>query len=444
MATRLYPVSDASGVTASEYTYRSANPNSANSEQLTSADSSTLSTGNIDFTLGVLVRLTTLQDCVIVGKLSSLSTAANLEYVIWYDNTATAFKFAVSDGSTITTVTSTAGAPSADTWYHIFAWHDASGNTINISIDNGTADSTAHTTGAQDSTETFRCFSDGTANYLSGRANFVALWKRVVSSGDRTSIYRDSYIKNYSELTTAEKTNLVAWWNLDESSGNRTDSVASIVLTDVNTVASSVASRNGSWDFVTGNTVRTLERSTGSSAITSMGGSVGSQGTNTSDSSYMYISAPLSAQTIAVGTFKGQMYCAESNGLANLCRAITVHLVSNDGSTYKALICANLTQTLTSEFSTSIINRNFPPSTNTYEVTVDEGDRILITTGVMKHTSSTSTRNYNMRAGNDQSTDAPEDETDSNYDTRNPWFEFSQDITFQSSFIPRLCLLGVG
>lgn len=44
--------------------------------------------------------------------------------------------------------------------------------------------------------------------------------------------------------------NLVAYWNMDEASGNRIDSVASYVATDINTVLAVAGKNNNAADFV--------------------------------------------------------------------------------------------------------------------------------------------------------------------------------------------------
>jgi hypothetical protein len=70
---------------------------------------------------------------------------------------------------------------------------------------------------------------------------------------------------NYSELTTGQKTNLVSWWNLDEESGNRSDSHGANTLTDNNSVLSDVIGEGYVWRWLDkSNNTHSLEQPTAS------------------------------------------------------------------------------------------------------------------------------------------------------------------------------------
>lgn len=164
----------------------------ASSQFLSSADNAALSMGDIDFTIGAWVRyagtLGALQYPAIMGKWVLATTK---EYNLYLNGDSTRFEFSVSgDGTTSTTVTAnTFGAPVNDTWYHVVAWHDATANTISISVNAGTPDSAAHTTGVVDSTSAFQIGAFDGAFFWTGQIDEAFLTKRVLTAGERTSLY---------------------------------------------------------------------------------------------------------------------------------------------------------------------------------------------------------------------------------------------------------------
>ena len=65
----------------------------------------------------------------------------------------------------------------------------------------------------------------------------VSIWNnRTLSTPDIVAIYNSGTPREYADLTTAEKVNLVSFWHLNEPSGTRYDAHGSNDLTDNNTV----------------------------------------------------------------------------------------------------------------------------------------------------------------------------------------------------------------
>lgn len=168
---------------------------SSNSEYLSIADNTALSMGDIDFTIACWVYLDDKSGfTTFVGKMTNNTN--NREYLVDYDTGNDRFRFLVSnDGiASATVLANNLGSPSTATWYFIVAWHDSVNNTINIQVDNGTVDSTAHTTGVFDGASDFRIGalvnSLGTlTNFMDGRIDAVGIWKAVLTSGERTTLY---------------------------------------------------------------------------------------------------------------------------------------------------------------------------------------------------------------------------------------------------------------
>ena len=165
-------------------------------------------TGDVDFTLGAWVYpAVTNVSQVVVCKLGDLS-----EYIMYYDSAVSRWKFGVSvNGSDVYEVTaSNFGAPSANAWYSVVGWHDSVNNLLGVSINNGTANTTAHTTGVYVSTNPFVVASgwDGANTFwqLNGRIGPVAMWKSagggggVLTSDQRTALYNAGNGLAYASL----------------------------------------------------------------------------------------------------------------------------------------------------------------------------------------------------------------------------------------------------
>jgi hypothetical protein len=153
------------------------------------ADMADLSMGDIDFTLSAWAYTPSCGGAcngTVLGKYEVAS--GGREYVILIESGA--LFFIVSGNGTATTAVS-AGAWSDSTWHHIVAWHDPTANTINIQLDNGTPASAAHSTGVLDGTREFMLGSlNGLGGYgLTGRVDEVGVWKRLLSSDERTALY---------------------------------------------------------------------------------------------------------------------------------------------------------------------------------------------------------------------------------------------------------------
>lgn len=163
----------------------------ANSECLNIASNAALSMGDIDFTIALWVYFDALgADRALVAKYNSFGTTR--DYMVKFITGSNRFQFIVSpDGSADATVSANSfGAPTTATWYFIVAWHNATANTINIQINDGTVDSAAHATGVFASSAAFRlgARADG-IQFHDGRLDEVGIWKRVLTSAERTALY---------------------------------------------------------------------------------------------------------------------------------------------------------------------------------------------------------------------------------------------------------------
>jgi len=177
-----------------------------NSEYLSIADNAALSMGDIDFTIAGWVYLDTKANEVIAAKYRTNTN--NREYLLYYalsDGATNRFIFLVSPNGVGTTavVANNFGEPSTGTWYFVVAWHDATANTINIQINNGTANSTAHSTGVFDGTDDFKIGALHTTSpiyFWNGRIDQLGIWKRVLTATEKAWLYNSGNGRSYAEV----------------------------------------------------------------------------------------------------------------------------------------------------------------------------------------------------------------------------------------------------
>lgn len=178
------------------------------SEFLDIADNTSLSMGDIDFTLAGWVYLDSkTSNLSIIGRWTGAGDKR--EYLLLYLGGATdRFHFTVSADGTGTATTINAdnhGAVSTGTWIFVVVWHDASANTINIQVNDGSIDSTAHTAGVNDSDGRFDIgATEESLDFWDGRLDSWSVWKRVLSSAEKTDLYNGGLGLDYPFITDEE------------------------------------------------------------------------------------------------------------------------------------------------------------------------------------------------------------------------------------------------
>jgi hypothetical protein len=112
------------------------------------------------------------------------------------------FVFYVSDdGSAVTGVTANNfGAPALDTVYQIICKHDSVNNQISIKVNNGTADTTAHSTGIFNSGTNFNIGALNGTTFWNGLIRRVRTWDRVTTTDEDTWLYNAGTGRSYADL----------------------------------------------------------------------------------------------------------------------------------------------------------------------------------------------------------------------------------------------------
>lgn len=192
------------------------------SQNFSIADNASLSWGNRDlyFAGWVKFNAVNVQQCVL-AKGTSLAAAASFEYAIWL-NSSGIIKLQFSTGSATTTA-SWGTALVANTWYFVEGYYASSIPRMRLSVNRGTDISIAQTGGPVDGANAF-CFGNSTAaNYLNGNLYSWAFYTGNPSSTVRDFLYNSGNGRTFTDLSGANLTNLVSFWNFGNASGNLVD-----------------------------------------------------------------------------------------------------------------------------------------------------------------------------------------------------------------------------
>jgi hypothetical protein len=173
-----------------------------NTEYLSRADNADLSTGDIDFTIAAWVTLESFTAAHTVwGKWGS--TNGVREYWLYCWTNLDRFQFTVQDGDGAVNADAL-GAPSTGTWYFIVCWHDATANTVNIQVNNGTVNSVSYSFGIVDTTAPFHIGANaenGSNHHWDGLIDQVGFWKRVLTADERTELYNSGNGLSYAAMS---------------------------------------------------------------------------------------------------------------------------------------------------------------------------------------------------------------------------------------------------
>lgn len=240
----------------------------ANNERLTIADNADVSTGDVDFTIAIWVKLDALTDAqTCVGK--ALTTGNQREYRCTYRATPNNWQWIVftdGGGANLSSAVTSEG-PGLGRWRLLFLEHDAANDTLSIRMDLGVPTVTAYAGGVFDGTASFALGADtaASANSLDGAIASCGFWKRTLTASEQSELWNGGLGLRHAQLSTPMKVSLVAWWDLDEESGNRADAQGSNTLTDTNTVTQTTGQAGNS--LRDGNTVTSAAGKIGTAAV---------------------------------------------------------------------------------------------------------------------------------------------------------------------------------
>jgi len=170
-------------------------------QRLYLASNSSLQTGDIDFTFAQWVQLES-NGAAIYSAGKWTSAGDQREWFTRYDPGSNRFEFfASADGASSTIATANNfGAPSLATWYFLVVWHNATANTINIQVNDGTANSFAHAGGIFLGSGLFNIGARGDGSGWDGLGDQVGFWKGLLSDAERTWLYNSGAGRSYADI----------------------------------------------------------------------------------------------------------------------------------------------------------------------------------------------------------------------------------------------------
>jgi Concanavalin A-like lectin/glucanases superfamily len=173
----------------------------ANAEYLSRTSNASLTLGDIDFTISAWVWMDS-----VMSQNAFVAKAGN--ECMLHCSGSFGFRFCMTvyqgGASTDRTVQSTFAVPTTGQWYFLVGWHNATADTVNISVNGGAADSTP-TLGALATPAAgveFRIGARVAVNqrYITGRVDEVGLWKRILTAAERTHLYNGGAGRTYPLL----------------------------------------------------------------------------------------------------------------------------------------------------------------------------------------------------------------------------------------------------
>lgn len=182
---------------------------SASSQYLQVPAATDLQLGNISVTFAGWVKLTSTGANQALFGQDNNATAS--QFLVWLHGATNRFKFSWNTdgaGSSSTATANTFGAPSTGVWYFLTCYHDASNNTVGISVNNGAFDTAAATGGNSTTTEwAFGAQMASTpAMFADAALDEWGFWRKVLSSQEITDLYNSGNGQTLTETISDSTT----------------------------------------------------------------------------------------------------------------------------------------------------------------------------------------------------------------------------------------------
>jgi hypothetical protein len=226
----------------------------ANKEYLTIADNASLS-ATTTIEVGCWVYFDSLGVTRAIMVKGNLTLAANFEYGLYYTGAMAAFRFAVSNGTSIVYVTDTGATPVIGTWYFLRAGRKADG-TLFIQRNNAAEVTSPGAAEIQDSNQPFRVGVDtsGSTYYMDGRVDSAYVTKTISDSATASALYNSGNGRISSDCVAANGldtfwTNCISWWNFN-AEGIRYDAKGTNHLTPASAQIINASTLNGGFETV--------------------------------------------------------------------------------------------------------------------------------------------------------------------------------------------------
>jgi hypothetical protein len=211
-------------------TFQNASTFSGTTQSLTVTSNSTLQVGGSSFSFSCWFN-----PSVASGPQTLIQKTASgaLEYSFGIGGAGQVRGLIGNAGSSWAVINDSAFNPSAGRWTQAVLTYD--GTTLRIYI-NGSLSSSASGPAITTSGTAPLEIGRETGAAFNGSISSVGFWKRAISASEVTALFNSGSGRTYASLDSSIRTNMVSWWDLSETSGNRADSFGSNTLTNNNSV----------------------------------------------------------------------------------------------------------------------------------------------------------------------------------------------------------------
>ena len=204
--------------------------------QYLSSASTELKKGNTSFSFGEWVNASNVVSRGLIGNLQG--SGSNRGYGIRLESGVPKIYISTSDfsvGNYAVAVSST--TLSINTWYFIAGVYDADTDLLKIKVNGGAFNTTSWANGSNLSAGDFHLGAlDSSTWLLDGKLDLAFFYDKALTEAELNALYNSGNATAYSSLSAAQKTDLVSWWSLSETSGTRYDQHGTNNLTDNNSV----------------------------------------------------------------------------------------------------------------------------------------------------------------------------------------------------------------
>ena len=204
--------------------------------QYLSSASTELKKGNTSFSFGEWVNASNVSSKGLIGNLQG--SGSNRGYGIRLESGLPKIYISTSNfdsGNYAVAVSST--TLSINTWYFIAGVYDADADLLKIKVNGGAFNTTSWANGSNLSAGDFHLGAlDSSLWFLDGKLDLAFFYDKALTEAELNALYNSGNATAYSSLSAAQKTDLVSWWSLSETSGTRYDQHGTNNLTDNNSV----------------------------------------------------------------------------------------------------------------------------------------------------------------------------------------------------------------
>ena len=181
-------------------------------------DNAAFNPGNTDFSFAIWWYTGNTfhgENVYVLAKCTTDTGSGGRQYDLAYIGGTARFVWHIN--ATAVVNASSLGVPAEDTWYFIYVDHDATADLAGISVNAGTLDTAAWSSGVQAKTGDFaigRLGSYSGSLYADGGADSVGYWSRRLTGAERTELYNGGAGVAYADIAGGGTTRAAMFFSL--------------------------------------------------------------------------------------------------------------------------------------------------------------------------------------------------------------------------------------